>query len=84
MQALDERLHLGPGLESPAARELDQLDCASAPIVAQLGQQLAHLVDADLALEHALQVHCGNRLVRREQRGFEDALGFSAIGHGQA
>jgi len=53
VQALDERLHLGAGLKAPAARELDQLDGTAAPVVAQLGEQPAHLVDADLALEAA-------------------------------
>jgi hypothetical protein len=62
LQALDERLHLGPGLEAPAARELDQLDRAAFPVVAQLDEQALQRVRAEFVLEEPLQVAERDRL----------------------
>ena len=55
-KALDERLHLWPSLESPPARELDQLDRTAAPVVAQLDDHALQRVRANLAVEQAFQV----------------------------
>src|SRR5581483_7809951 len=81
-QPLDVRLEIGPGLEAPAARHRHQLDRAPAPFFAQLVEELADRVDANLLIEQALQLERRERLLRGEQPRLEDALQVSGTLHG--
>src|SRR5262245_13398266 len=74
MDALEELLERGLGLEAPAARRDDQLDPAVDPGLAQLLEQLAQGLGVDLVLEHLPELRDRQGLLRGEQRRLEDDL----------
>jgi hypothetical protein len=76
-QLLEVGLKIGAGLEAPAARYVHQLDRASAPVLAQLLEQILQDVRADFLREQALEIHQGARLLGRKQRPFQNPLGFA-------
>jgi hypothetical protein len=67
-----------------SAGEVRQFDGAARPVLAQLVEQAAQDVGPDLLLEQALQVGQRERLLRRQQRALDDALGFRQIRHTQS
>src|SRR5204863_1188975 len=81
VEALDVRLELDGGLESPAARHVDQLDRAALPFLGELRQQIAQRVGAEVAAEQALELGQTERFGRCEQRSFEDAFYVSWAVH---
>src|SRR3954454_7518045 len=81
VEALDVRLELDGGLESPAARHVHQLARAPLPLFGQLRQQISQRVGAQIAAEQALELGQTERLLRGEQRSFEDAFYVSWAVH---
>src|SRR5690606_7080551 len=78
-QAFEVARKLRTGLETPAARYPDQLHGSILPVDGELGEQVAHGVGGDLVVEKAPEHRHGQRLVRAQQRGLDDAFRFGGI-----
>ena len=73
MQAVEVLAHLRTALEAPAARHADEFHAALGPLVLQVAEQVLDRVGAELVVEEHAQLAHGQRLLRADQRGFEDA-----------
>src|SRR5712671_3971948 len=73
-QALDVGAELRGGLETPAARHVDQLDRPALPLLRQLAEEIAQRIGGDFAAEKALQLRESQRFGRGQQRSLEYSL----------
>jgi len=71
--------HLGPRLVAPACGDGDELDRALLAFLAELVEQGAQRVVADLAGEQRAQLAQRHRPARADERGLEDALRIQGL-----
>src|SRR5207249_9906523 len=81
MNALEEFLVRGARLEAPAARGRHELDTAVLPRLAQLFEQPADRVCADIFVEYLAQLRDRKGLLCGEQSRLKHDLHFTRIEH---